>query len=230
MVHHAAGNLDKTETYKGLVGTLHEVLSPAITADELKCLIDSMRGHMGQLTWTEPWLFQDVIFPLLQNDRANTDDACEIWINELATLLGPQEKHSSRLFDRAREGQMTNVTAFLFASSNPARQQVSLSLLQLILRKQQHIVQKPLASTSDWTRWNDALVISMWILAFTRWGQYYLRGHNMVVPELEELSRDSCELAMIRPMEEWRSMVTNSRGELAAFLDQAEELLASNGQ
>lgn len=230
MVHRAARNPEKAEIYDGLVAALHEALLTTIPADELRRLVNSMRGHMRQLSWAEPWLFRDVIFPLLQNDRANTDDVCEIWVQELASLLGPQMKHQPRLFDRAREGQMTNVTAFLFAYSNPDRQQASLKSMRAILKQQRRIVQQPLASTSDWTRWDDALVVSMWILTFAQWGQYYLSGRGMAVPELEELSRDASELAMVRPMVEWRSEGASKQGELAAFLDQVEGLLASNDE
>lgn len=228
MVHHAAGNLNKADIYKGLVAALHEALPATILADELKRLIDSMRGHMRQLTWAEPWLFRDVVFPLLQNDRANTDDACNIWMQELAGMLEPQPKDRPQLFDRAREGQTTNITAFLYAYSSPERQQASLKSMQAILKRQKQIVQQPLASTSDWARWDGALTVSMWILAFARWTQYYLRERGITDLELEELLRDARVLAMVRPMGEWRSEGAGKQGELTAFLDQVEELLASS--
>jgi hypothetical protein len=224
MVHHAAGNPKKSETYKGLVAALHEALPETIPAEDLRRLVDSMRGHMLQLAWTEPWLFQDVVFPLLRNDRANTDDACEIWMQELADMLEP------RLFDRAREGQTTNITAFLFAYSSPERQQTSLKSMQAILKRHRRIVQQPLASTSDWTRWDGALTVSLWMLAFSRWCEYYLRQRDMTDRELEQLSQDARELAMVRPMNEWRSKGAGKQGELAAFLDQVEELLASSDE
>lgn len=230
MVHHVAGNREKAEIYKGLIAALHETLPTTIPAEELRRLVDTMRGHMQQLTWTEPWLFQDVVFPLLRNDRANTDDACEIWVQELATLLGPQLKHQPRLFDRVREGQTTNIAAFLFAYSGPERQKASLKLMQAILKRQRRIVQQPLASTSNWTRWDDALVVSMWILTFAQWVQYYLRGRGMTDSELEKLSQGARELAMVRPMAEWRSEEAGKQGELGAFLVQVEELLASSDE
>ena len=70
----------------------------------------------------------------------------------------------------------------------------------------------------------------MWILTFTRWSQYYLRGRAMTDRKLEQLSRDARELAMLRPMNEWRSMDAGNQGELAAFLDQVDELLTSNDE
>jgi hypothetical protein len=93
-----------------------------------------------------------VVFPLLQNDRANIGDACDIWVRELAALLQPELQHQPRLFDRAREGQMTNVTAFLIAHCSPERRHASLRVIETILKRQQRMVQQPLGSTSNWTR------------------------------------------------------------------------------
>lgn len=227
MIARAAQKQERAEIYNDLVAALHGVLPTPIPADDLSRLVDSMRGHMRELGWTEPWLFRDVVFPLLQNDRASTDDACEIWGRELADLLGPERERQTRLFERAREGQTTNIAAFLFASGSPERQLATIKSLKAILRRQQRIVRQPLASTSNWTRWNDALAISMWILVFARLTQYYLRGREMTLRELEELSRDACDLAMVRPMDEWRSNGIGNQGELAAILDQVEDLLAS---
>lgn len=225
MVARAAKKQEKAEIYKDLVAALHGALPTPILANDMRCLIDSLRGHMRELGWAEPWLFEDVILPLLQNDRANIDDACEIWGQELASLLGPERERQSRLFERAREGQTTNIAAFLFAHSSSERQAATITSLKTILRRQQRIVQQPLASTSDWTRWNDALMASMWILIFVRWGQYYVYGRGVTHPELDELSKDVRELAMTRPMSEWRSTNTGKSGELAAALDQVEKLL-----
>jgi hypothetical protein len=227
MISRAAKNAKEVGIYDGLVVALHETLPAAISGEELRRLIDSLRGHMRQLAWTEPWLFKDVVFPLLQNFRANYDDACEIWTQELAGMLEPQFKDVPRLFDRAREGQTTNITAFLFAKSSSERQQISLKSMQAILSRQQRIVQRPLASTSNWTLWDGALVVTMWMLAFTRWAQYYLRQCGIASSELENLSRKACELAMVRSIAEWRSKGVGEPGQFAAFLDQAEELLAS---
>lgn len=230
MIHHAADDPNKAEIYKGLVVALHETLPAAIPVEGLRNLVDSMRGHMRELAWTEPWMFRDVVFPLLLDERANTDDASEIWMQELVCMLESLQKDRSQQFGRAREGQTTNITAFLFANSSAKRRHASLNSMQAILKRQRRIVQQPLASTSDWTRWDRALVISMWILILTRWSQYYLRLCGTIHSELENLSRDAHALAMIRPMDEWRSEGVGTRVELAAFLDQVEKLLASSNE
>lgn len=70
----------------------------------------------------------------------------------------------------------------------------------------------------------------MWILAFARWAQYYLRERGISDLELEELLRDARVLAMVRPTGEWRSDGGGKQGELPAFLDQVEELMASSDE
>ncbi|OQW78104.1 MAG: hypothetical protein BVN35_04610 [Proteobacteria bacterium ST_bin11] len=230
MVHHAAKNDKKAEIYKGLVHTLHATLPENVLADELKCLVDSMRGHMQQLAWAEPWLFQDVVYPLLQNNRVNTDDVYEIWVQELIGILEPQQKDLPILFNRAREGQMTNIAAFLFAYSNHEQQKVSLKSMQAILKKQRQILLQPLASTSNWTRWEGALTISLWILAFSKWAEYYLHQRDKNNSELARLSRDAQEVAMVRQLDAWYSGGAGKQAELATFLDQVEQLLESSEQ
>jgi hypothetical protein len=84
MIQRAAQKPQRVEIYNGLMAALHGALPTPIPADDLKRVVNSMRGHMRQLTWAEPWLFRDVVFPLLQNDRANIGDACDIWVHELA--------------------------------------------------------------------------------------------------------------------------------------------------
>jgi hypothetical protein len=225
MIHHATSSPQKTDVYKGLVAALHDMLPPDIPAEELVCLVNSMRGHMQQLAWVEPWLFQDVVFPLLQNNRTHYDHVSVIWTQELANMLEPKQIDQPLLFDRAREGQTTNVTVFLYAYSSHTQQQGILSALQAIFKRQQQVVQQPLASTSNWTRWDRALTVSLWLLAFFRWGEFYLRQRCMTDHRLEQLSSNARALAMVRPMSEWRSDAERTRGELAAFLDQVDEIL-----
>ncbi|MCW5297702.1 hypothetical protein DXT88_05885 [Herbaspirillum lusitanum] len=230
MINRAAKDQGNVEIYKALVEALQDALPKVIPAQGLKNLVDSMRGHMTRLSWAEPWMFQDVISPLLQNERVKTDDASEIWIQELAIFLEPEVKTQSLLFELEREGETTNIAAFLFARSSSARQLVSLELLREILKKQRKIIQQPLASTSDWSLWDRALTVSMWLLAFARWSQYYLRGSGRSFPELDAFAFDVHELAMVKPIDEWRSAHVGEEGGLATFLDHAEKLLASMGE
>lgn len=230
MVNHAAMDSSKEKTYKELVAALHEELPEIIPMEELRYLIDSMRGHMKQLAWAEPWLSQDVVLPLLQNARASTEDACDIWMQELASMLGPRLNNQSRLFELAREGRATNIASFLFANSNTSQREFSLTAMNEILKRQRRIIQQPLASTSNWTQWNDALRVSLWILAFGKWSEFYLSAQGTTDHNLERLSSDAHGLAMVRSIEEWQSESVGIQSELIAFLKQGERLLSEGGR
>jgi hypothetical protein len=225
MIHRTAENPKTAEIFHGLIASLHRSLPTPIPRAELRNTIYAMRGHMHQLGWAGPWLFLDVVLPLLQNGRVTADDACEIWFQELSELLEPEFSQQLHQFDRSREGQTTNTTAFLFAYSGIERQLASLASLKAILKRQQRIVQQPLASTTDWSRWDDALIVSLWTLTFIRWSQHYLADGSAVRHELDALSRDAEKLVAFRSMDEWRSQRVGRQSELVVFLDQAEELL-----
>ena len=229
MISRAAKAPETAEIYTALRARLYDILPPTIPTDDLRCLVNSMRGHMQQLGWAEPWLFEEVVFPLLQNERANMDDACAIWTDELVGLVGTGKDVGSRLFERSREGRTTNISAYLFAHSTPRRQLTTIKELKAIIKRQKRVVQQPLASTSGWSQWNDGLMVSMWILAWTRWARYYLHVSGKAHSQLEELERSAEELATVRSMDEWKGMGPGRTGEMAAFLNQADELLAQIG-
>ncbi len=228
MVQRAAANPKAALVYEGLVASLMQFLPDKISLEELRHLIDSMRGHMRHLAWVEPWLFRDVIFPLLQDNRAEIDHACEIWIQELVVSLGPGYENQHKLFDRAREGQTTNCAAFLFAHSSEQCQNTNLKFIRKILVRQRRFVIQPLASTANWTHWNEALVVATWILAFARWCQFYLRERGgKTSRELDELVHKAAELAMLRSEYEWQAGVKDTQSELTAFLKQVDGLLTA---
>jgi hypothetical protein len=230
MINHAAKDSNKEKTYKDLVEALHEELPEKISMEELRYLVDSMRGHMKQLAWAEPWLSQDVILPLLQNARASTEDACDIWVQELVSMLGPRLNNQSRLFERTREGQTTNIASFLFANSNTSHRELSLTMMNKVLKRQRQIIQQPLASTSNWSQWDDALRVSLWILAFAKWSEFYLSALGTFDQNLERLSGDAHGLAMVRTKEEWQSEGVGIQSELIEFLEQGERLLSEGGR
>lgn len=227
MIHRVVKHPNKKDIYKGLVAALHETLPEKISEEELQHVVNSMLGHMRRIALTEPWLFQDVIYPLLVGERITYEYACNIWFKELTVLLAPQLHQQSRLFELAHEGQTTNIVAFLFAYSDSEQQEASLKVIRKILKCQQRIVQQPLASTSNWSQWNDALKVSLWILAFSRWGEFYVRQRNMTNDDLVQLSCDARELAMIRPMKEWRSKNAVKHNEIIFLLDNAEKYLGT---
>ena len=225
MINKAARDPKTAQIYTNLVAAIHRALPTPLLKSDLELLVDAMRGHMRQLSWAEPWLYRDVVSPLLENGRAAPDDACEIWVQEVLGWLKEDQSHRGH-FQVNREGQTINVAAFLAARSSARRRAPKIRAVQSVLKRQQRVLHQPLASTSNWTQWNNALVTSMQVLAFARWTQYYLHAEGTEDDSVEKLTQAASDLALIRPMDEWRAM----GGELALFLDKADELLAATAK
>lgn len=228
MVQRAARDERAVDIYLTLVAALLHALPMTIPETTLVATVDSLRGHMQTLPWAEPWLFQDIVLPLLRDERAAVDDASQIWMSELLILLGPSLDGRSRLFERAREGRTTNIAAALFAESSVARQGAQLKSLQAVLKKQERVVQQPLASSSNWAQWDDALMICLWINAFVRWARFYQLAKGKDVAILDSMEEATQSIVNLRPSDEWTSRLATSHRALFDFFQEAYERTADH--
>ncbi len=207
--------------HENLILELYKLLPEQLPHCDLKILIDSARGNMCQLGWTEPWLFSHIIEPLLKANRISYDYVCEIWLQDLIDLLTEKKDYSLLSFSPEREGQTTNVCAYLWANSSPAYKDKCIKKINGILGKQKRIIQQPLASASNWSRWDNALKVSLWILVFTKWCKYYLDDLDILYhDQLYILLDGATNLAMIRPSDEWLP-----HSALFLYLEKVEKLL-----
>ncbi len=204
-----------TELFNELVKELHQRLPNKLDLPQLKSTIDSMLGHMKQLSWAEPWISRKVLTPLLEDDRVAFGDASQIWHEELINLLEPKTSTSSRMFNFSREGEVTNIAAWLWTQSSTAHQKKCLKNFERVLRKQKQIIQQPLASSANWSKWDDALKVALWIWLFAEWCQYYNSVHSEENSQkLMQLYGSAKELAMVRSESEWDPLGTGIQSEL----------------
>jgi len=211
---------ENKELCKKIISKLHSSLPPEVLNEDLSLLIDSMRGHMNKLGWMELWQFNDIINPLLVSASVKFDDASKIWLKDLLDSLDNKNRGNSLLFTRDCEAKATNICAYLFAYSSSEQQSLSLQLIGKTLNKQIQIIQQPLASTTNWSKWNDALKVSLWIFAFTKWCEYYLNelGANNHC-ELNSLAEKARDLSMTRPHAEWAT-----EQDLLSFIEEVDKL------
>ncbi|KAB7693757.1 hypothetical protein GBN24_03865 [Plesiomonas shigelloides] len=203
-INRSSNNERVKEFYRWLVEKLFSLLPEKINQDCFDLLIHSLKGHMRTIGWCEPWLFDDVVFPLITSQRVDFDIVCAAWFDEIINSLNNEGSHHSLFFSDKQGGRVTNVCAYLFANSSEHFKNRCLQELKDIIKKQKRIIQRPLARTSNYSEWDEALKISLWILIFAKFCQYYLNAQNMASNyELNVLLRDADELAMVRTLSEW---------------------------
>jgi hypothetical protein len=220
MTQHYASRQNGEAIFRDLIDSLHQVLPRTITSEEATLLVDSMRGHMRALAWAEPWPYQDVISPLFVDGRISADDLCSIWAKELRSSLEHALKDRSDIFKRSAEGRITEIAAFYFGHSGLQQQIATLKALQSVLAGVRRDVQQPLASTSNWSKWNISIFVAMWIFAFTKWAAHSLVKPSKIERELEQLSAESRSVALVRPITDWWSDRGVEPAALAKFIDE----------
>jgi hypothetical protein len=208
----------------GIVRTaLYGALPKKLAKTDAEYLVDSLRGHMRELGWSEPWLFSEVIVPLLDEGRLTVNELSDTWIKELLSYLGRKLLGETIIFSRLREGRVTEVAAFLFARSSFETQGEAIGALLKILKKARTNVQQPLASTMNWDKWNCSLEVAMWIFAFCQHVEHYMEESAILPTQFVDLSQPSREIAMVRTLGEWRNNGVE-RGALAAFIEEVREI------
>lgn len=190
--------------YEKLVGELHKFLPEQVPDNSMQNIIDSAKGYHKQLKWSEPWLFIDIINPLLLANRVNYDYICEIWMQELIAQFENTDENESVIFSPDREQVTTQVCAYLWVNSSKDYKDKCIENLHRIILKQKRIIQRPLARSINWNKWDKALKISLWILILTKLFENNLATMQGLIPKnLENLMNYSYILALTRPSTEW---------------------------
>ncbi|MGO4761331.1 VPA1262 family protein [Cupriavidus sp. 2KB_3] len=202
---------------------LFDALPPMLTQSDAEFLVDSLLGHMREMGWSEPWLSEDVIAPLMKAGRVTPHELCGIWVKEL-TLRMSEKLHGQHVsFQRLREGRVTEVAAFLVARSPVETQGKAIDSLLKLVKKARTNVQQPLASTMNWARWDCSLEVAMWVYALCRHVAHHTQASEALPSRFLELCQSARDIAMVRTVEDWRRHGVN-RGALAAFIEEVAEI------
>lgn len=202
---------------------LYNALPPKLAQSDVEFLVDSLRGHMRELGWSEPWLFAEVIAPLVEEERITPEELSGIWMKELSSYLDRKLLGKTVIFSRSREGRVTEVAAFLLARSSFEAKGKAIDVLLKILKKARTNVQQPLASTMNWNKWDCSLEVAIWIYAFCRHVEYHIEESTKLPTQFVDLCQPSREIAMVRTLAEWRYNGVE-RGALAAFIEEVGEI------
>ncbi|WP_024850127.1 VPA1262 family protein [Hydrogenovibrio kuenenii] len=169
---------------------LFEILPQKMKQCDVELLVTSLLSHMRQIKWSEPWLFDEIIQPLLESGRVDYDDICDVWIRELVNDLNEKFSGGNVTFQKHLEGRVTQIASYLFAMSSIEAQTKHLKAFKQILDKSKRNILQPLASTTNWSKWNDSITVVIWIYAFTKWIDYF-KGENVVHSSFTKLQEDA---------------------------------------
>lgn len=215
---------DSQEAFKQLRTELFLLLPKQLNDSTLQNLVNSLRGHMHSLVWNGEWIYEDILTPLLGNEAIKVEQIAQLWFAELKELLPLSKESKSKLFKTDKEGVLLNRTAFLMANTNQDMQEQAVKAINKILQAQQRIVRQPLAQTSSWSLWDDAIHTAKWLECFVLLMLYY-QEQNKREPNqvLADLLAQLGTLTALRTLEEWNSY----RNELIEFYNSVCKITAA---
>ncbi|RAI63283.1 hypothetical protein DOZ69_20155 [Pseudomonas fluorescens] len=173
---------------------------------------------MKELSYCYPWLITEVLNPLLEQEKTKIEFVADVWLNELLSLINKLTKNQNPLFQLDHQAKTTDIAAFLMANSNADYQKEVYILLEKKLRNLRAKIQQPLASTTNWTDWDNHLKASFWISGYLKWITYYLSVDSEAKPALEQASLLAVEICSGRSLNDWRRL-DYSGGQYSIFLD-----------
>lgn len=215
---------DSQEAFKQLRTELFLLLPKQLNDSTLQNLVNSLRGHMHSLLWNGEWVYEDILTPLLGNEAIKVEQIAQLWFAELKELLPLSKESKSKLFKTDKEGVLLNRTAFLMANTNQDMQEQAVKAINKILQVQQRIVRQPLAQTSNWCLWDDAIHTAKWLECFVLLMLYY-QEQNKREPNqvLADLLAQLGTITALRTLEEWNSY----RNELIEFYNSVCKITAA---
>lgn len=188
-----------------LIDALPEILSDK----ELAVLLDSMRNPLRRIYDNPPWIFQDIVKPLIELDRLNLDLAAKAWLTEVIEVWNEGRGSSSLLFCIDSEGVFTDEVANLFAFAGHATQKHILASLKKELAACGRIIRRPFSSQISWSKYDKALVISLWIAAILDRLTISIVRPSLIDLKLYELLFEANDLVSRRFDSDWKKMYVN---------------------
>lgn len=213
---------EQSDINKIYITELLNTIPHQLTLNEFRELVQALEGRMQQLGWCEPWMYEYIITPLLNTNRVDIDYVCEVWMDELISNLS-LFINNKNIFSLKTEGQMTNFSALYLANSSAKLFDSKIKKLKKLLTNAERYIQAPLSSTKNWSEWDSALKVALWIYGFTKWVEYFLKRPYKLSNDFNELKLSSHRLAMYRQKDEWASMTT-AGNEFGVFLKERSEL------
>lgn len=194
----------------------------ALNKQDLKAVLNSLRGRMKSLAHNGTWIHENILQPLLKQDRVSTDDVALFWFKDFKSALPLCNSTNSTLFSSEYEGKLTNLAAYFYTFASAKQQAKLLDEIKDLLSQAQRTVNQPLASTVNYEQWNAALHTALWLDAFVNLAKlYHLKAEIETTPLLESIQADLAEIIQLRSEAEWQQF-TN---EMVAFHTETKAML-----
>lgn len=151
----------RQELIKELLASMPKKLDQAA----LKRAVDSMRNVVGKVYDTPPWMYREVLVPLVCTNQLEVDVIANLWFDELFHTWTKRDT-SSIIFRTDTEGYFTDEVARICAAASFSVQKAILAKVRNEVAAHARVVQRLFSAQINWSSCDQAFEMLLWISSF----------------------------------------------------------------
>lgn len=209
---------DCSDLQSQAIERLFVALPHVIDEEHLRLLLKCTNRNLD-LCYMDKWIFEKILFPLLENSRLSWDLISKIWINDL--LDSVKKSKDCLVFSSTLRGEMINISAFFFANSSILQRNKYFELIKGVFDGHLRGLRKPLAGERRTLKRDNLINGMIWLLCFCMIVRFYQEKEGSadggILILINELSK---EIEYRINMGEWKKIYPD----LVDFFDKIEKL------
>lgn len=205
-----------------LIACLTQSLKAPLADDELKDILQPVRGRLGRLHHFTPWILESMLVPMLEQRTIDITQVAHQWLTELTTQWRTALKNESPYFTLEAGGAFTDELAVVTKYLIPADRGEIVRELRKVFDALARTIRLPMSAQISWKSYSNAHQVNLWLYAL-------VRRITVLVPDesplLNELLLESEEIIERISPSTWRWISSN---ELLTYVKGDPEQIGSH--
>lgn len=151
-----------------LIALLTQSLQAPLTDEELKDVLQPVRGHLGRLHHFTPWILESMLVPMLEQRAIDITQVAKQWLTELTTQWRAALKNDSLHFKLEADGAFTDELAAMSKYLSPADREELFRELRKAFNALARTIRQPLSAQVSWKSYCNAHEVNLWLYALAR--------------------------------------------------------------
>lgn len=151
-----------------LINALTQSLNAPLTDEELKNILQPVRGRLGRLHHFTPWILESMLIPMLEQKTIDISQVARHWLTELLTQWRSALKNDSIGFTPEADGAFTDELAAVTRYLSSGDQEYILKELRKVFDALARNIRLPLGAQRDWKAFSNAHQVNLWLYALAR--------------------------------------------------------------
>lgn len=205
-----------------LIACLTQSLQAPLTDDELKDILQPVRGRLGRLHHFTPWILESMLVPMLEQRKIDITQIVHQWLAELLTQWQAALKKDSPHFTLEADGAFTDELAAMTKYLTYNIQEDNFRKIRKVFDELARTIRRPMSAQVGWSSYYHAHQVNLWLYALVSRIAALLSDDN---PLLNELLLESKEIIERISPSTWNSL---SRTELFTYVKGDPEQIRSH--